>query len=72
MDMLNVSEVLMSDNNTAFPRFIGSIIIETQYYFLKLNLIDFNVKSYESRDKYHDQNPRSLSASASAIISPLG
>ena len=58
-DLLNVSEGLMSDNlNKAFPHFIGLIIIETQYYFSKLNLINFNVKSDESREKYHDENPR--------------
>ena len=65
----------MSDNlNKEFPHFIGSIIIETQYYFSKLNLMNFNVKSDESREKYHDENPRfpSASASASAKISPLG
>ena len=56
------------DNFNAFPHLIGSIIIETQCNFSKLNLINFNVKSKESKEKYNDENPRFPSASAKIYL----
>ena len=61
----------MSDNlNKALSHYIGLKIIETQCYFSKPNLMNYNVKFDELREKYHDENPRFPSASAK--LSPLG